>query len=79
MSLAMVPLEIVGLRTDLQASVRTLQRLGCVQIDEWNGSGATSVRRLTIDRDTLRAQEELRSVAARVEGLLNTLGDDHTR
>jgi V/A-type H+-transporting ATPase subunit I len=79
MSLPMVPLEIVGLRTDLQAAVRTLQRLGCVQIDDWNGSEATSIRRLTIDRDTLRTQEELRSVAARVEGLLHTLGDDHTR
>lgn len=79
MSLAMVPLEIVGLRTDLQATVRTLQHLGCVQIDEWNGSEATSIRPLTIDRDTLRAQEELRSVAARVEGFLHTLGDDHTR
>jgi len=79
MSLPMVPLEIVGLRTDLQAAVRTLQRLGCVQIDEWNASEATSVGRLTIDRDTLRTQEELRSVAARLEGLLHTLGGDHTR
>lgn len=38
MSVEMTPLEIVGLKADLWATVRTLQHLGCVQIEELDGS-----------------------------------------
>jgi V/A-type H+-transporting ATPase subunit I len=68
-----VPLEIVGLKTDLHVTVRTLQRLGCVQIDELDPALGVSARPLTLDPEALREQEELKSLAARVDGLLDTL------
>jgi V/A-type H+-transporting ATPase subunit I len=77
-TLEMTPLEIVGLKTDLQLIVRTLHRLGCVQIDELTDPPEISARPLAIDRKTLRAQEELSFLAARVEGLLDALGDGQT-
>ena len=70
MKLNIVPLEIIGLKTDLQAVVGVLQRLGCVQIDEFG----SSVRSLTLDSETLHAQEEFKSLAAHTEGLLKMLG-----
>ena len=74
MNLEMTPLEIVGLKTDLRVTVHALQRLGCVQIDELTTVPGAPIRPLTIERGTLRTQEELKSVAARVEGFLDMLG-----
>lgn len=76
MTSKVTPLEIVGLKTGLQATVRTLQRLGCVQINELDYAPGASTRPLTIDRETMRVQEELKSLAVRVEGLLDTLGGE---
>jgi V/A-type H+-transporting ATPase subunit I len=78
MNLKMTPLEIVGLKANLQVTVHTLQRLGCVQIDELADASDISARPLTIDHETLRTQEEFKSLAARVEGLLGVL-DVHLR
>jgi len=74
MNLEIVPLEILGLKADLEAIVQTLQRLGCVEIDEANRSPSVSVRPLTMDPETLRTRETLRTLAAQVEGLLDVLG-----
>jgi V/A-type H+-transporting ATPase subunit I len=74
MKLNIIPLEIIGLKTDLQVVVSALQRLGCVQIDDFGSLTSSSVRSLTLDSETLHAQEELRSLAAHTEGLLETLG-----
>jgi V/A-type H+-transporting ATPase subunit I len=74
MKLNIVPLEIIGLKTDLQAVVSVLQRLGCAQIDDFGSLTSSSVRSLTLDSETLHAQEELKWLAAHTEGLLETLG-----
>jgi len=70
----MIPLEIVGLKSDLQATLQVLQRLGCVQIDALDHAPDVLLRPFTIDHETLRVQERTKSLAARVEGLLETLG-----
>jgi V/A-type H+-transporting ATPase subunit I len=74
MNVEMLPLEIVGLKVDLQAVLHSLRRVGCVHIDEVAESPEVSARPLTLDRETLRWQEELGFLLARIEGLLETLG-----
>jgi V/A-type H+-transporting ATPase subunit I len=74
MNLEIAPLEILGLKVDLRPTVHTLQRLGCVEIDEVGSSPGVSVRPLTLDPETVRTREELRTLAAQVEGLLDVLG-----
>ncbi len=75
MNIEMVPLEIIGLKTDLQPALHTLRRLGCIQIDPVADTPQVSARPLTFDRVILHAQEELSFLLARIEGLLNTLGN----
>jgi len=74
MNLEIAPLEILGLKVDLRPTVHTLQRLGCVEIDEVGSSPGVSVRPLTLDPESVRTREELRTLAAQVEGLLDVLG-----
>jgi len=74
MNIEMLPLEIVGMKSDLQTIIHTLRRLGCVHIDEVVESPAVSARPLTLDRETLRTVEELSFLVARLEGLLDVLG-----
>ena len=76
MKLRMAHLQIVGLKTHLAATVRTLHRLGCVQVDDVAEAEGLSARPLHLDRDTVRTQEELGYLLARVEGLLSALGGD---
>jgi len=74
MNIEMVPLEIVSLKTDIQSVIHTLRRLGCVQVDELTESPQVSARPLTLDRETLQRQEDLSFFVARLESLLDTLG-----
>ncbi|MBN1146155.1 MAG: hypothetical protein JXA78_02785 [Anaerolineales bacterium] len=74
MNIEMLPIEIVGLKTDLQVAIHSLRRLGCVQIDELSESPQVSARPLTLDRESLRAHEELSFLTARLEGLLDMMG-----
>jgi V/A-type H+-transporting ATPase subunit I len=74
MNVEMVPIEIVGLKTELQPVIHTLRNLGCVHIDEVASSPQVSARPLTLDRDALARQEELSFLVARVNGLLEILG-----
>jgi V/A-type H+-transporting ATPase subunit I len=74
MNIQMVPVEIVALKTDLQAVLHTLRRLGCVHFDELAESPQISARPLTLDRQTLQKQEDLNFLRARLAGLLDTLG-----
>ena len=74
MNLEMVPVEIVGLKTDLQAVVRALRQAGCMHIEELSDMPEVSARPLTLDRETLRQQEELSFLVARIGGLLDALG-----
>jgi len=74
MNLKMVPVEIVGLKADLQTALNTLRRLGCMHIDDLTDYPEVSARPLSLDREMLRHQEELSFLAARINGLLNILG-----
>lgn len=78
MNVTMAPLQVVGLKRDLHGAIHTLRRLGCVQIDNVTESPAVVARPLALDRETLRTQEKLGVLLARIEGLLNTLdiGDE---
>jgi len=46
MNIDMLPLEIIGMKTDLQAVIHTLRLLGCVQIDSLADFPAVSARPL---------------------------------
>jgi V/A-type H+-transporting ATPase subunit I len=74
MNIEMLPVEIVGMKTDLQPALHTLRQLGCMHIDELSDYPGVSARPLSLDRETLRYQEELYFLKARVDGLLSTLG-----
>jgi V/A-type H+-transporting ATPase subunit I len=74
MNIEMLPLEIIGMKTDLQAVIHTLRSLGCVQIDPLADFKDVSARPLALDRDTLQAQEDMNFLVARLEGLLDILG-----
>ena len=74
MRLKMARIEMVGLKTRLAATVHTLHRLGCVQIEDLSETRDVSARPLHLDRDTVRTQEELGYLVAKIEGLLSILG-----
>jgi V/A-type H+-transporting ATPase subunit I len=74
MNLEMLPIEIIGLKSDLQIALKVLRRLGCIHIDELDETMQISARPLSLDRETLRAQEELSFLLARLEGILEVLG-----
>ena len=74
MNVPMLPVEIVGLKADLHRVLHVLRRAGCVHIDELAETPEIAARPLALDRDTLRQQEELGVLVARIEGLLKTLG-----
>ena len=59
MNLEMLPVEIMGLKTDLQTVLRILRQLGCVHIDDLIELPEISARPLALDPDMLRQQEEL--------------------
>ncbi len=79
MNLEMLPVEIVGLKVNLQVAIHTLRQVGCVHIEELADVPEISARQLALDRDTLRQQEELSLLLARVGGLLNALGGVHQK
>lgn len=74
MNLEMAPVEIIGLKTDLQVVMRALRQAGCMHIEELGEIPEVSARPLSLDRVTLRQQEELGLLAARIGGLLDALG-----
>lgn len=74
MNIEMLPLEIIGLKTNLQATIHTLRRLECVQIDSLSEFPAVSARPLALDRDTLQKLEDMNLLVTRIEGLLDILG-----
>ncbi len=76
MNVEMLPLEIVGLKKDLYPVVQTLRSLGCLQIEDLAESPEISARPLSLDRETLRRQEELSFLVARIEGIMKALGDE---
>ena len=79
MNLEMIPIEIVGLKTDLQAVLHSLRQVGCMHIEELTEMPEVSARPLSLDRDSLRQQEELSFLVARLGGLLDALGCAHQK
>jgi V/A-type H+-transporting ATPase subunit I len=79
MNLEMYPLEVIGLKSDIQAVIRTLRRLGCAHIDELAVSPEISARPLTLDREILRLQEDRSFLMVHIEGLLDVLGGGQTQ
>jgi V/A-type H+-transporting ATPase subunit I len=79
MNLEMIPVEIMGLKTDLQAVIHSLRQVGCLHIEELTDMPEVSARPLRLDRDTLRQQEELSFLVARLGGLLDALGCAHQK
>jgi V/A-type H+-transporting ATPase subunit I len=74
MNVEMLPIEIVGLKRDLQPVIHTLREVGCVHIDEVASSPQVSARPLSLDREALARQEELSFLLARVNGVVEILG-----
>jgi V/A-type H+-transporting ATPase subunit I len=62
------------MKTDLQVVLRVLRKAGCMQIEQLSDMPGVSARPLTLDRETLRQQEELSFLVARIGGLLDALG-----
>jgi V/A-type H+/Na+-transporting ATPase subunit I len=75
----MLPLQIVGLKGDLHTTIHALRRAGCLHIDRLSETPEIAARPLSLDRETLRQQEELGVLVARIEGLLKTLGNGSSR
>jgi len=78
MNLEMIPIEVVGLKTDLQSVLHILRQLGCVHIDNLTELPEISARPLALDPNMLRQQEELSFLTARLGGLLDALGDSRS-
>lgn len=74
MNIEMVPVEILGLKSDLDNVIHTLRNLACVHIDELADAPHVSARPLTLDREALSHQEELSYLIAQLGGLLDVLG-----
>jgi V/A-type H+-transporting ATPase subunit I len=74
MNTKMVPLVIIGLKSDLQTVLHSLRRLGCVHIDEIAESTDVLARPLSLDRETLKLQEDMSMLAAQVDGLIEIMG-----
>ncbi|MDT8306158.1 MAG: V-type ATP synthase subunit I [Anaerolineae bacterium] len=75
MNVPMLPVQIVGLKADLHLVLHVLRRAACVHIDELAETPEIAARPLALDRETLRQQEQLGVLVARIDGLLKTLGD----
>jgi V/A-type H+-transporting ATPase subunit I len=79
MNLEMIPVEVVGLKTDLQMVLHILRQLGCVHIDDLSELPEISARPLALDPKMLRQQEELSFLSARLGGLLDALGGSRSQ
>ena len=75
MNAEMLPIEIVGLKKNLQDTIQILRQLGCVHIDEITESMGISARPLTLDPSTLPTVDTERIAAplstARRDSLLS--------
>ncbi len=69
MNIQMIPLEIYGLKSDLNAILHTLRDLGSVHIDNISEAPEVAVRPLSVEREMIRNQEQRTFLLARIEGL----------
>lgn len=73
MSIQLVPVEMIGLKEDLPRIIEILRELGCMHIDAISDSTEVLARPLTLDAQTVRRQEELGILSARIDGLIQIL------
>lgn len=75
MNVTMTPVQVIGLKTDLDRLVCTLRSLGCVQIDSLaQSSSGILARPLTFSPETSTRLENSNLLLMRVEGMIETLG-----
>lgn len=75
MKLAMVHVQVIGLKEQVMTAVQTIHRLGCVQVENLNQLPDVAVRPFAPDPQTIQAREEIAYLVAQIEGLLATLPD----
>ncbi len=73
MKLKMARLQIIGLKSQLMATVSAIHALGCVQIEDLSKVTEISARPLNLDREAVQKREELTYLVAKIEGLISTL------
>lgn len=76
MKAEMTRLEIVGMKSNLQEVVRVLHRAGVVHIDDLNQVEDISARPLSVAREVLNTEEEIRFLLTEINGLLDRLNVD---
>ena len=76
MKIDMARIEIAGLKTELEPTLRTLRDLGCVHVDDITETPGPAIPVLTPEEDTLRVHEIRNRLLARVDGLIETLSCD---
>lgn len=75
MNVTMTPVQVIGLKTDLDRLVCTLRSLGCVQIDSLaQSSSGILARPLTFSPETSTRLENSNLLLMRVEGMIEMLG-----
>ncbi len=74
MKLPMLRVQIVGLKSECQATIRALHQLGCIQIEPWPEKGVSGIRPYLLEPETIQKQEETTYLATRIESLLTTFG-----
>ncbi|MCB0021043.1 MAG: hypothetical protein KDE09_24775, partial [Anaerolineales bacterium] len=72
MKVPMARLQIVGLKREMSAVLTTVQRLGCLQIEDASQQPDLSVRPLQPDREIVQQGPQLNHLVSRIEGLLAT-------
>lgn len=65
--------QIIGLKTDLLATIRVLGALGCVHIDNIGDATEFAMSRLTLEPPMVRRYDELSLKLLQVKGLMETL------
>lgn len=74
MILDMTRVQILGIRSDLQAVIHSLHKLGRLHIDDIRDIPDATAQQLTLNQDALNLQEETRHILARLQGLIEILG-----
>jgi len=73
MLLPMAKIQIIGTKRCRDDTVRLLQQLGAVQIDDWRESRAVFQQRMTLNDDTINRRERLAHIITRLEAVLTAL------
>jgi vacuolar-type H+-ATPase subunit I/STV1 len=73
MLLAMVKVQIIGVKQRQDKTVQILQQLGAIQIDPWSDRRSGPQQRLTLSDPLIKLRERLAYAATRIDALLTAL------